>query len=238
MKIKEALKKFNFLKRLDLPDDKILNLANHLVMMIKGSTEEHVTPLGKHYSPEALLDAWNIIFMSNVHKLNTELLNLEISNLSKFGARSVSLPWSERVDGLKQSFSHQSPNHIAKFAYESGCGHLFPISMSEAISLMKLSSSACLPFLTKKGKAVDSLQGDFTTYYNRKDPCVLYTRTSENKKTRNVWGYPFADTLYEMLFYIPLLRQEKAKFHRASLVSPDTVAENITKLILDRKSVV
>lgn len=233
MKLKEALKKFNFLKRLDVPEPILLQIANHLVMLIKGSTEEYVTPLGKNNDPVSLLDEWNLIFTSKIHKLNAELTDLEISNLSKFGPRSKSLKWIQRVDGLKSSYSNQDPSHIAKFTYAPGLGHLLPISMTEAIEQMKLSSSASLPFMKKKGKVLTDLTSNFTKILERKDPCIVYTRTTENYKTRNVWGYPFADTLYEMLFYIPLLAQEKTKFHRAALVSPDAVAENITKLMLE-----
>ena len=59
----------------------------------------------------------------------------------------------------------------------------------------------------------------------------LFTRTQEEKKTRNVWGYPILDTIWEQQFYIPWLQMEKSLPFRAALYGPDVVDSSITKLL-------
>lgn len=65
----------------------------------------------------------------------------------------------------------------------------------------------------------------------RRDPCVLFTRTQENKKTRTVWGYPIADTLREMQFYRPILDIQKRLGWRAALSTPEVVDRGVTDII-------
>ena len=67
-------------------------------------------------------------------------------------------------------------------------------------------------------------------------PCVLYTRTQEERKTRNVWGFPVLDTLSEQRYYIPWLNQEKSLSWRAALSGPDTVDTSISKLLRQKEN--
>jgi len=200
MKLKEALKKFNFLKRLGLPDKLLSVLANHLVTQLKGDAEELLTPLAKRVDPLTVLNEWSDIFKENAYKCNDELISLEVSNAAKFGPRSVAVPWSERIDQLRFSYNSQAVNRPTDFHMEKGHGRLHPVSLDEAVSKSKMSSSSGIPLLSKKAKALDFTLKHFNYLLERKDPCVLYTRTSEKKKTRIVWGYPFADSLLENRF--------------------------------------
>jgi hypothetical protein len=231
MKLKQALKYYKFLGKLDLSDDAICCAANHLVRTANGSSEVFATPLAKKCDPIVFLVEWDEVFARNVHKMNKTLLDLERSNRAKFGPRSVSVKWEDRIAGMTSSFSHQSSRHRTHFKLEAGNGKLYPISLREAVSKMKSSSSAGLPFLTKKGAATPKLLADVDAYLDRQDPCMLYTRTTEMKKTRNVWGFPYADTLFETMYYQPILSLHKQMYCRASIVSPDAVAASITELI-------
>jgi len=231
VRLKHALKKFPFLKRLDLPDLTISKLANNLVMTLKGSEEIYVTPLGKNNSPLDLIKTLDGIFDENLHLVNSTLVDLELSNRKKYGPRSQSVPWELRKDSLKQSFTSQVKDFVAILKLPFGKNTLAPVSVEVAATKMKGSSSSGLPFLVKKSKAIKTLLSDLDTYLERKDPCVLYTRTAENKKTRNVWGYPFALTLLEMMFYTSFIEIEKTFYYRASIISPTLVAIRITEII-------
>lgn len=230
MKLKDARKKFNFLKVLDLPDKEFLALANSLEKIISGDSQIHMTPLATKCNPFHFRVEWDIIYDANKHKLNPTLQDLEASNQAKFGSRSEQLPWAQRVDDLKRSFV-QDDSHVPKFYPLRGDGKLSPISVGEAMEKIKATSSAGIPFLEKKGKVKQLLLDNFYTYLDKKSPCALFTRTQEGHKTRNVWGYPFADSVYEMCFYSPFLVQQKTKWHRASLVSPETVATRVSAMI-------
>lgn len=236
MKLKEVKKRFKFLLKLDLPEKILLSAANHLLRTIEGHSEVYLTPLAKSCDPiEALVD-WEIICEENEHRMNSTLLDMELSNRSKFGPRSIAVPWAQRRASLQESFSNQDDAHEPKFYELPGEGNLAPLTLLEAADKMKSNSSAGFPFLQKKGKVIKQLLENFDYFLDRDDPCALFTRTAEKGKTRNVWGFPFADTLYEMQFYMPLLWLQKTKFYRAALVSPDLVAERITELILKARA--
>jgi hypothetical protein len=231
MKPFQVLKKFPFVKKLAIDEKKWSTLGVQLLRILKGSSSIEKTPLAKNSDLAEFIYDWDQVFKENLSLMNPTLLEMERANRSKIGPRSIAVPWSERVAGLTDSYSHQSEHHVCEFKYEPGPGNLIPVSVEEAASKAKTSSSAGLPELTKKGKCVQRLLDDFDNQLNRKDPCMLYTRTTELKKTRNVWGYPFADTLFEQMFYIPLLYLQKQKPYRAALVSPDEVAKRISELI-------
>jgi hypothetical protein len=80
----------------------------------------------------------------------------------------------------------------------------------------------------QKEEAVDN----FDKLLTRVDPCMLFTRTQENKKTRSVWGYPIVDTLMELRYFIPLLSYSKKARHRSAVNGPEAVDRAMTDLIL------
>jgi hypothetical protein len=64
-------------------------------------------------------------------------------------------------------------------------------------------------------------------------PCVLYTRTQEGGKTRNVWGYPLSDLLKEVKYVVPFLGLERTWDYRAALNGPDSVDFAVTQYLRD-----
>jgi len=236
VKLAQALKKFPFLKRLSIPDKTLQRMAIQLACTSKGNEQKCATPLAENAGTIELLFEWNQIFNRHLDKMNEPLLELERANAAKFGPRSISVPWSQRIAGMNLTFDSQDPNHVPKFTYVPGDNELVPVSLKQAFFELKLNTSAGLPYLKKKGKVKDELFADFNNVLKRKDPCVLYTRTTEMKKTRNVWGYPIADTVFEMMYYIPLLAYQKSKWNRAALISPDCTAQRITDMIINAMS--
>jgi hypothetical protein len=59
---------------------------------------------------------------------------------------------------------------------------------------------------------------------------MLYTRSQEQGKTRNVWGFPIADTMQEMFIFLPLLAHQKKLSWRAALIGPDAVDAEVTRI--------
>jgi len=107
------------------------------------------------------------------------------------------------------------------------------LNVEQAIVYLKNNSNSGLPFYVKKVSVKSSLLSEkiFADLIARRDPCVLFTRTQENKKTRTVWGYPIADTLREMLFYRPVLEIQKHLKWRAALNTPEDVDRGVTDII-------
>lgn len=170
--------------------------------------------------------------------MSKNLQDLESLQRSKFGPRSIALSWDERKDSVYNYFSDEAVIDSGlkeKLFNVSGLGltRLRPLSNDSAIKFLKNDTNSGLPFFTRKGLVKDiysdnSLQ---ISLLNRKDPCVMFTRTQEQKKTRAVWGYPMSDTLNEMKYYRPLLEYQKKLTWRSALRGPDETNRKITDIV-------
>jgi len=134
----------------------------------------------------------------------------------------------DRKESLFSYFNHQDydPGSLRP----EGSGRLRPLSVRAAAENSIKSSSAGLPSMRRKGSVLDEAIHDHSDQVGE-FPCVLFTRTQEQGKTRNVWGYPFSDTIEEQRFFMPWLEIEKRLPFRAALLGPDEVDASMTKLI-------
>ena len=141
--------------------------------------------------------------------LNETLLEAERANQDKFGPRSIALPWSDRKAGVL-AYYEVDDTLLPKIELpQTVKGRLRPMSLKTATEYIKKTTNSGLPYLRKKGLVLKEAVTNFKQLLARQDPCVLFTRTQEGKKTRPVWGFPIADTLNEMMFYRPLLDFQK-----------------------------
>lgn len=234
--MKHAEKKFKFIKDTDYSEDIKKKILNNLIVTFDGKEGEHdvkITPLGKACDPVKFITAWNRVYDSKRHLLNKTLQDLEQSQRSKFSPRSIQVPWSERKEGVKASYRNQSDKYDnPDFCNFEDPNDLTPLDLDRAVSNLKESKSSGLPFLTSKGKAFKDVLQDWKKYLARKDPAMLYTRTESNRKTRNVWGYPIADTILEAMFFQPWQIYERTLPYRKAMVHPDDLAKAVTKIIL------
>jgi len=217
------------LHNLDVDDSVKSKLIQNLRVTVEGSDMVVVTPLGKNNDPNSLLSGWDKVFQDNISRMNSTLLEIEESNRGKYGPRSIQKPWVERKDSLKAYFHDQRVSPISSCANLGN--KLRPLSVNNSAQLLKNSTNSGLPWYTRKSNIKRELVSDFKYYLDRQDPCVLFTRTQEQGKTRNVWGYPSADTLNEMRYYAPLLNYQKKLSWRAALNSPDSVDCGVTSLV-------
>lgn len=223
---------FKFLNELDIDQDVKRRLSIHLKGIIKGNSDVYTTPLVKRISPEAILSRWDEIFEENKSAMNQNLIELESLNRSKFGPRSIAQPWSKRSSSLEDYFKveRKSSNlSISSSWFETA--NLRPLSNEKAMAKLKNKTNSGLPFYTKKDKVKQRTLREFNVLKYRKDPCILFTRTQEGNKTRNVWGFPMIDTLIESCYYFVLLEYMRLKPWRAALKGPDQVDKSITALI-------
>lgn len=232
MKLKEALKKFNFIKRLNVPEKLYPKIISNLLNILKGSEAKYMSPLGKTYTPIPLLMEWDKVFEKNKHKINKELLEIEKQQYDKFSPRSMATPWADRKQSLLASFHNQTENFNPEFHEFEAKGDLSPLATGAAIEKIRNNTSSGLPFHTTKGRAIGELFSDYDGFLKREDPALLFTRTAEMKKTRNVWGYPFADVFFESKFFFPFLETMREKYWQASVISPDVVDIRLTEIVL------
>lgn len=228
--VRSYLPKFSFLNNLDVTPDVKRKLSSHLENLRKGSDEVYLTPLGKFNDPISLLNELDDLFAKNSHKIDQGLKVIEESNKSKFGPRSIAIPWRMRSDSLRDYYVNCNNDRVPEFS--SVKGTLRPISPDNAIHYLKNNTNSGLPYYTRKGLVKTKALEDLNDLLSKDYPCVLFTRTQEGNKTRNVWGYPIADTLNEMTYYQPLLKHQMKESYRVALLGPDYVDKHITQLLL------
>lgn len=214
------------LKRLGVSNDALSRLSRLLDNLVTGSDETYVTPITNRHSPEKILDGWDSIFNANLDKMNEVLLNLEESNRSKYGSRSIAVPWRERRAGVLNSFSAGEEKMV-----EWGppvIGRFRPLDLRNASKYIKRQTNAGLPTMLKKGSV---LLKTMLNMQPGKFPAVPFTRTQENMKARIVWGISLDDVIDEMRFYRPILLYQRDLYWRAALRSANDIDLAITKLI-------
>jgi hypothetical protein len=225
--------RYPFLKSLDISEDVIRRLSLHLDRIVQGDDTVYLSALGKSKPPLVILNEWDKVYKLNERSLSKNLNDLELANRSKFSPRSISKPWSERVADVKNYFNIDFVNHkfenLSKFKFKSNSG-LRPISLNNAISLIKTNTNSGLPYYTRKKNVVSKLENNFSELISIGYPCILFTRTQENNKTRTVWGYPVAGTVNELMYYTPLLLHQKQLHWRSSLIGPDEVDKSISNM--------
>lgn len=233
---------YSFLDSLQLPGEIKRRISQSLDSVVRGSSDVVRTPFMKGKDPSEILTEFDKVFNSNDSALTPMLREIELAQRSKFGPRSLALPWDARANDVRSYFEAEQVEANLdwtplKIKIESNWGRLRPTDLSSAAAFAKNNTSSGLPYLDKKGNVKDIAVRDFTQILERKDPCMLYTRTQEALKTRTVWGFPIADTLNEMRFFKPLLDVEKRLFPwRSAVVSPTAVDKSITRMILAAKA--
>nr|APG78271.1 RdRp [Shahe picobirna-like virus 1] len=228
--------KYPFIANLNL--DNLVNekLSLYLDSIVRGSDQVLVTPLGSNYNPDVILKEFDLIFNSKTSQslMSNELLDIEMSNRSKYGPRSIQKPWVERKESLLKYFDKEviGPDLITNPPDSKMMFKLRPVSYNEAVRLLKNSTSSSLPFYTRKGDLKEAyIVHKSDLKYQVLFPCILFTRTQEGGKTRDVWGYCMSATIKEMMFYRPLLEYQRKLSWRSALVGPVDVDRRVTELV-------
>jgi len=221
---------FDFLNNLFLSKEAIKTISLILEGTVSGRDDIFETPISAARGSKHVLQGWTDIYNANKGTLSEELQSLEASQISKFGPRSIAVPWEERREGVLSYFG-EGPN-VTLSSYDAPRSVLRPLSLDKAITYMKNSTNSGLPYMVRKRRVKEEAVDNFDKLLTRVDPCMLFTRTQENKKTRSVWGYPIVDTLMELRYFIPLLSYSKKARHRSAVNGPEAVDRAMTDLIL------
>lgn len=225
---------YAFLSVLNLAKEAQNRVSTYLDTIVKGNDQVIESPYVSNLGRESILEGWDKIYEANKSKCNQTLIDIDMSNRAKAGPRSIAEPWSVRKESALSSFV--GDNNLGSMLGDAvtTLSALRPISFEKAIGYLKNTTNSGLPFAVKKGRAKEfyMLSSEYVKLLARKDPCMLFTRTQEVRKTRDVWGYPMADTINEMRFYRPLLEYQRKLSWRSALNLPEDVDQAVTKLIL------
>jgi hypothetical protein len=206
-------------------------LSHHLIRTLKGSSDVFVSPPFEDMNIDSVLSEFDELFNANKKSLTEDLLELEMANRSKFGPRSIAVPFKDRVASIKAHFEVSLPVGGLDIIKTRSNNRLRSLAGAKALSALKNNTNSGLPYYTRKSRVKEGLLDSLESQLNMDYPCILFTRTQEGNKTRNVWGYPISNTLYEMCVYKPLLDFQKRQPYRAALNGPASVDTAIATLI-------
>jgi hypothetical protein len=218
-----------------LSEDARRRLSRNNEMLEKGSSDVLISPAMKNLEDSVIENFVRETYDSGLY--TPYLIDIEESNLSKLGPRSIAKPWDERRADLESYFTavpllsfeeFQSFKSDARQTF-SIAGRLRPVSQENAVANLESASAGGLPFMQKKGILRE--QGLATERYVDVFPCVVYTRTQEGGKTRNVMGVGISDVIREMRYHQAFLPIEKSLSWRQALVSPDATDLAISRMM-------
>jgi hypothetical protein len=210
-------------------------LSTLLKSIVKGREDVVRTPFLKDSSVEEVVSEFEAeVYQPGMEKLNSQLQAIESKQKEKIGPMSIQKPWAERKDDLLAGFhgSVVDPKLLDSQRTRLSGRELRPCTLETAKGSLKRTSSAGLPFLTPKGEVLDgALDIKLGEYW----PCVMYTRTQEQGKTRTVWGYPISMTLLEAQYFVPYFAKFQQHPNCCAYLGPDAVDEAMT-VVIDRKA--
>jgi hypothetical protein len=209
-----------------LPKSALNSVTLNNVRLTEGSDKVVCNPAYEQLDDEVIKGMINDFL--KLSDLTPKLREIEESNSVKFGPRSIAKKWVDRKQSLLDYFQHE-PFDPGKFDVNGG--RLRPCGINTVAKSLLKASSAGLPYMMRKGLILNDALKNWV-YLVGEYPCVLFTRTQELGKTRNVWGYPVASTIWEQLYFIPILAVERLWTHRAALLGPDAVDIAISRLLL------
>lgn len=224
-------RKYSFIDGLDVNKEASGRLTYILDKIVSGNDTVLTAPYCNRKSPDDILKEWSNLFNEKRTFMNDQLIKIEESQISKFGPRSIAKPYSERKESIMDGFKHDDCPEL-EIVNQTARNTLRPLSICSALKFLKNSTNSGLPYLLRKGLVKERVVDNFSELLARKDPCLMFTRTQENQKTRTVWGYPIADTLNEMMFYRPVLEFQKKLKWRSALLGPDDVAKRISEMYI------
>ena len=217
--------------RSELTETENTKLSNILNNTVTGSDKVIMSPVAKRLNNDNAITTTYIKFYESLDKSTwpTELLDLEQKQIEKIGPRSIQKPWSERKDSTATSFNKstattscvpgKSPVNVRDI------NRLRPVSEATAIKKIKKNTSSGLPLLVPKGEAIANSDK------RERWPAMLYTRTQEQGKTRDVWGMSLNDILNELPFFLPVLDWMKKQPWLSALSGPEKVNEVMHDII-------
>jgi hypothetical protein len=223
----------------ELDPDAASRLSRNNERLVKGQDEDYQSPAMNHVTHGQIREFVENTFDSGEY--SEYMLDIEKANLAKLGPRSIAKPWSERRADLESYFTNESVMSEAEFEEEvsrhivdsqipENLRHrLRPVTASAAVEHLEPSTAGGLPFMQKKG--ILRKEGKATEAYVGKFPCVIYTRTQEGGKTRNVMGVGISDVIREMRYHQAFLPIEKTYSWRTAIVSPSMVDQAISALL-------
>jgi hypothetical protein len=218
----------------ELSDDAKSRVRRNNELLVKGKSDTIISPAMQNVDDVQIEDFVRGTFDEG--KYTPYLVQIEESNLSKLGPRSIAKPWEDRRSDLQAYFTstpvltrEEFSEAVLELRKEYHLeGRLHPVDLQHAVENLEASTSSGLPYMKKKGLV--RAEGLADERYVDVYPCVVFTRTQEGGKTRNVMGYGISDVIREMRYHRAFLPKEQSYAWRTAIVSPDATDLAITRM--------
>lgn len=250
-----------FRKYFSMPNQ---GLRSYFGRVVEGQSEVILTPFGKHYKPDSVMQDW----LNHLEPLKSKwptLYQFEMDMSAKVGPMSVMKPLSERIadidayyEGIRLPSVPINQRAIKAVIHEfTQAKGLHPRSTLSTVDHMKLSTNSGSPYFTKKRNVV----GMTIPYIVKPIPpvtgypgvlqcinhevfgacAVLGWRGQEggpkptDVKQRVVWMFPFSVNIGELSVYQPLIELAQ-KFNLVpAWIGMDNVDYQITQMFDSKK---
>lgn len=215
-----------------ISSDANVKLSNILNNTVEGSDKVIMTPVAKRLNDnDSILTTYNKFYESlNKDTWPKELVDLELKQISKIGPRSIQKPWAERREQSLLTFEPSTATASCKPGKSPvktrDLNRLRPVSNETALKKIKKNTSSGLPDMMSKADAIAEGNTKSGSW-----PAMLYTRTQEQGKTRDVWGISLNTILVEQPFFLPLLDWMKKQSWLAALSGPEEVNDVMNDII-------
>jgi len=217
-----------------LSEDEGNRLSIILSRLEAGDSTVLITPVGKRVGPEELFDSWKRVFMANSNLVNDVLMEIEESQMLKYGPRSVAKPFAEVRDeaiSTFQSSTNKCEHIIGTPPSSRDKGIIRPISVDNAILGLKRATNSGLPYLSRTSKILDKIESNLAEDYAANYPTVPFVRTQENGRTRIVNGQPKSDIIIESTYFSPLFNYYRKLPCYAGMRGPSDVNTSMSRLL-------
>jgi hypothetical protein len=159
---------------------------------------------------------------------------MEEKQKAKIGPRSIQKPWAERKSEILSGFNIPNKDPGISIPEELlGRHSLRPASTDRVLNAVKRTVNAGLPTLKQKGTILDEGLALYEKPFTW--PCVMFTRTQEEGKTRTVWGYPFSTLIVEGYYFLPYFNVMREQSYFSAYEGPDYVDHAISNLLYQKE---
>lgn len=212
-----------------------IKLSNVMRLTLEGSDKVLMSPPAERIGEQNVQSKW-IEFYSSLDKSGwpDALIDMEDRQIEKIGPRSLQKPWSERKESTFLTFQPSVSNascEMTRSPFKSvNFRKLRPASQATSLKFIKKSTSSGAPFMEKKGEVLDKSVNQMSLQ-NLGWAAVLYTRTQEQRKTRDVWGMSLFNVIFETPFFLPLLNFLRSMTWLSALLGPEAVNDSMDRII-------
>lgn len=235
------------LATLKLDNSALKALLNQVSFVQAGRSVVLQAPLSRGRDLQTLIQDFNEkVYRPHRNELTAELDRIEMERRDKISPRSIAKPWDDRrvttldyfspfkgavpdsyQEGISEAIHYLIPG-LDQAARSNN--YLRPASLETVRGALKPTTSSGLPYMRKKNQVSVLASKHYLEKKFMQMPAVLFTRTGEENKTRDIWGFPLPSLIREGRYFLPLFKIASRSHALSALRGPDEVDISVTRL--------